>query len=122
MKRGDSKLEKMTDTEPYNPYPMYHNQNAQYPQPQTQQALVPDTEFSSINVGVGEMESGLIEPPKSLMGRLWQSYSPTVSGLSQNLATKMENLGEYVCDTIGITRPKYEWEVNEYFQRQQGSV
>lgn len=121
MKRGDSKTERLADNEPYMTNSLYYNQYMQYPQPQSS-PNVNNNEFSSINVGVGDMERGQIEQqPKSLLGRLWHSYQPTVSGLTQNIASKMEAVGEYVADTIGITRPKYEWEVNEYFERQQGN-
>ena len=114
MKRGDSKLEKLTD----NMYPS----NAIYYSSQPQPVHSVD-QYTSITVGegLGDMEAGLPKTQKSLVGRLWESYTPTVSGLAQIWLHKMENLGEYVCENvIGITRPKYEWECNDHFEQQQG--
>eukprot|EP00835_Amoeboradix_gromovi_P002708 NODE_158_length_16653_cov_0.456929.p14 type:complete len:114 gc:universal NODE_158_length_16653_cov_0.456929:14458-14799(+) len=109
MKRGDSKTDSIGAIDiPNNDYCNIKNN------------LRVNEDHSSIHVGVGEMECGEIAMKKSLFGRLWESYQPTVSGIGHACVSKMEYLGEYICDTVGITRPKYEWEVGEYFTNQQG--
>eukprot|EP00834_Sanchytrium_tribonematis_P006479 NODE_480_length_6952_cov_0.771487.p6 type:complete len:108 gc:universal NODE_480_length_6952_cov_0.771487:2752-3075(+) len=72
-------------------------------------------------VYIGDMEEGSVSLEKGLIPRVWDSYKPTVQDLTSRWLKKMEDIGGYVCDTIGITRPQYEYEISNYFEQEQGT-
>ena len=72
------------------------------------------------DIRVNDMESGHHQQVKSVFERLYESYQPTVTGIASECLTRLENVGEYLAHSIGITSPKYEWETMSYFENQQG--